>query len=76
MKDKEPIVVVYRKSARSKKQYMVVIYNKHVDDVITEKRNPIIDNSYILDEVGVGFSFIEEYKQKCKINKFTEINKL
>lgn len=76
MANKEPIVVVYRKSAKSKKQYMVVIYNKNVDDVLMEKRNPILDNSYILDEVGIGFSFVKEYKQKCKINKFTEINKL
>jgi len=75
MANKEPIVVVYRKSHKAKKQYMVVVYNKDVDDILTEKRNPIIDNSYILDEVGVGFSFVEEYKQKCKINKFTEINK-
>lgn len=75
MANKEPIVVVYRKSPKAKKQYMVVVYNKDVDDILAEKRNPIIDNSYILDEVGVGFSFVEEYKQKCKINKFTEINK-
>lgn len=75
MANKEPIVVVYRKSPRSKKQYMAVVYNKDVDDILTERRNPIIDNSYILDEVGVGFSFVEEYKQKCNINKFTELNK-
>jgi hypothetical protein len=75
MANKEPIVVVYRKSQKSKKQYMVVVYNKDVDDILTERRNPIIDNSYILDEVGIGFSFVEEYKYKCKINKYTEINK-
>jgi len=66
---KPQVVVVYRKSARAKKRYMVVFNNKHVDDVITEKRNPLIDNSYILDDIGVGSSFIEEYKYKYNINK-------
>ena len=67
--EKPQVVVVYRKSARAKKRYMVVFNNKNVDDIITEKRKPLIDNSYILDDIGVGSSFIEEYKYKYNINK-------
>ena len=66
---KPQVVVVYRKSTRAKKRYMVVFNNKNVDDIITEKRKPLIDNSYILDDIGVGSSFIEEYKYKYNINK-------
>jgi hypothetical protein len=70
---KPQIVVVYRKSTRSKKRYMTVFNDIKVDDIIMEKRKPLIPNEYILDEVGVGSSFIEEYRNKYKLNKYNTI---
>ena len=70
---KPQIVVVYRKSQRSKKRYMSVFNNIKVDDILLEKRKPLIPNEYILDEVGVGSSFIEEYQHKYKLNKYNTI---
>jgi len=71
--EKPQIVVVYRKSARSKKRYMTVFYDIRVDDILVEKRKPLIPNEYILDDVGVGSSFIQEYKNKYNINKYNTI---
>tara|TARA_A100001037_G_scaffold290408_1_gene303224 strand:+ start:12864 stop:13091 length:228 start_codon:yes stop_codon:yes gene_type:complete len=75
MENKKPeVVVVYRKSARAKKRYMTVFTNHHVDDIIGVKRKPLIDNSYILDEVGVGESFIKNYKYFYGIEKHSTVN--
>lgn len=71
--DKPQVVVVYRKSNRANKRYMSVFNNIRVDDVLTEKRKPLIPNEYVLDEVGVGNSFIDEWKNKYKINKHNEV---
>ena len=73
IEDKPQVVVVYRKSARAKKRYMTVFNNIKVDDILMEKRKPLIPNEYILDEVGVGSSFIEEYRNKYKLNKYNTI---
>tara|TARA_R110002153_G_scaffold267449_1_gene431567 strand:+ start:237 stop:464 length:228 start_codon:yes stop_codon:yes gene_type:complete len=70
---KPPIVVVYRKSERANKKYMTIIYNRHVDDVITKKRKPLIDNSFIIEDVGVGTFFIENYMKQHKLNKYNKI---
>ena len=64
---KPQVVVVWRKSTRAQKRYMTVFNNIRADDILMEKRKPLIPNEYILDEVGVGSSFIEEYKHKYKI---------
>ena len=66
---KSNVVVVYRKNSKSKKHYLTVFNDTHVDDVITEKRNPLLNNDYIIDEIGIGDSFIESYKKKYNINK-------
>ena len=71
--DKPQIVVVYRKSNRANKRYMSVFNNTKVDDILTSKRKPLIPNEYVLDEVGVGSSFIQEYQHKYKINKYNTI---
>jgi hypothetical protein len=70
---KPQVVVVWRKSTRANKRYMTVFNDIKVDDVLTEKRKPLIPNEYILDEVGVGSSFIEEYQHKYKLNKYNTI---
>tara|TARA_R110001583_G_scaffold141684_1_gene293878 strand:+ start:186 stop:407 length:222 start_codon:yes stop_codon:yes gene_type:complete len=69
---KSNVVVVYRKNSKSKKHYMAVFNNIYVDDVITEKRSPLLNNDYIIEEVGIGESFIESYKTKYKINKINK----
>lgn len=71
--DRPLVVVVYRKSNRANKRYMSVFNNIRVDDILTEKRKPLIPNKYVLDEVGVGDSFIDEWKNKYKISKHNEI---
>lgn len=74
MKESKPkVVVVWRKSARANKRYMTVFNDIRVDDVLTEKRNPLIPNEYVLDDVGVGSSFIVEYQHKYKINKYNTL---
>lgn len=75
MADKLPIVVIFRKSERSKKRYMSVVYDRTVDEVITKKRNPVIDNSYVIDDVGIGNAFIEIYMNQYSINKYNKIKK-
>jgi len=76
MKESKPdVVVVWRKSNRAAKQYMTVFKNIKVDDVLEEKRKPLLDNSYAIDEVGVGSSFINTWQHKYNINKYNTIKK-
>lgn len=63
------VVVVYRKSSSAKKKYMIVFENEMTPDRVLNgrARKPLIPDKYILDEVGVGESFIEHYKKQHKI---------
>jgi len=63
------IVVVYRKSKTSSKKYMKVFQDEITPDRIINlnARKPLIPNKYVLDEIGVGQSFINYYKQKFNI---------
>jgi hypothetical protein len=63
------VVVVYRKSQSSKKKYMKVFKDEITPDRIINlnARKPLIPNNYSIDEIGIGESFIEYYKQKFKI---------
>lgn len=63
------VVVVYRKSKSAKKKYMKVFENEDTPDRIINlnARKPLIPNEYIIDEIGVGSSFIEYYKKQYKI---------
>jgi hypothetical protein len=69
------IVVVYRKSERSKTKYMTVFENEQNPDRIINgnARKPLIANEYIIDEIGVGERFIEDYKKQHKIKNHTTI---
>ena len=70
---KAPVVVVYRKNAKSKKQYLTVFHNVLVDDVLTtRKKKPLLNDDYIIDEIGIGSSFIETYKKKFNIKKVSK----
>jgi len=63
----DPVVVVFKTSNRSNAQTkMKVFKNKNVDDVITNKQAGIPENAVWLN-VGVGESFIEEYRLKHKL---------
>jgi hypothetical protein len=76
MKETKPdVVVVWRKSDRAAKRYMTVFKDIKVDDVLEEKRKPLLDNSYVMDEVGVGSSFIDAWQHKYKINKYNTVKK-
>ena len=63
------VVVVWRKTERSSKRYMTVYTNATIDQVnTTRKRNPEPTGAEgVWDALGVGKSFIEEYKSKYKI---------
>lgn len=76
MRETKPdVVVVWRKSDRAAKKYMTVFKGIKVDDVLEEKRKPLLDNNYIMDEVGVGSSFIEFWQLKYDINKYNTVKK-
>ncbi len=63
------VVVVYRKSEGSKKKYMLVFPEEQTPDKIINgrARKPLIPDNYIIDEIGVGGRFIEDYKKQHKI---------
>lgn len=66
------IVVVFRKRKNSKPQ--IVAYTEEskmkVDTLIdSAKRKPPIPHNWYIDEIGVGESFINRYKEKYKISK-------
>jgi hypothetical protein len=65
------IVVVYRKSEQSTKKYMAVFENEKTPDRIINghSRKPLLPHRYVIDEIGMGESFISIYKSKHKIKK-------
>ena len=54
---------------------MTVFENVRVDEVLEEKRKPLLDNNYEIDEVGVGLRFIDDWKYKFNINKYNIVKK-
>jgi hypothetical protein len=66
------IAVVFRKRKNSKPQLVVYTPESRMklDTIIdSAKRKPPIPHNWYLDEIGVGESFIEKYKEKYKISK-------
>jgi|TARA_R110000803_G_scaffold102519_1_gene170612 hypothetical protein len=64
-----PVVVVYRKREKGK-AYMSVFENADVDSIINgRKHNSLIPTNYLIEEIGVGEVFIEEYQRVYKIKK-------
>ena len=63
------IVVVYKKSKTAKRSYMKVFENEATPDRIinSNARKPLIPNEYVIEQIGVGQSFIEFYKQQYNI---------
>jgi len=66
------VVVIYRKSEKANKKFMIVFENEDTPDRIINlnARKPLIPNEYIIDEIGVGESFINYYKSKFKIKEY------
>tara|TARA_R110000803_G_scaffold195363_1_gene258561 strand:+ start:514 stop:753 length:240 start_codon:yes stop_codon:yes gene_type:complete len=68
-----PIIVVYRKREKGK-AYMTVLGDTNIDSIINgRKHNPLIPDNYLIEEIGVGSFFIEEYQRKYKIKKIKEL---
>jgi len=64
------IVVIFRKRQNSKPEMAIFDNHVKVDDILsTSKRKPLIPNKWIIDEIGVGESFIAYYEKKLKITK-------
>lgn len=66
------LVVVYKKGKIGKINYMqVFIKEKTPDRLLNLKaRKPLIPNNYIIEEIGMGKSFIKKWKQKYKIKNY------
>jgi len=59
-------VVVYKKPT-GKKHWMLTT-EEGVDEIInSRKRNPLLPNNYKIIEIGIGKSFIKQYKKQYNI---------
>ena len=59
-------VIVYKKPT-GKKHWMLTTENG-IDEVInSRKRNPLLPSNYKIVEMGIGESFIEQYKKEYNI---------
>lgn len=65
------VVVVFKKRKASKPEMVVYTESKFTIDLILDisKRKPIIPYNWILQDIGVGESRIQSYKNKHKITK-------
>lgn len=71
---KSPVVVVFRTSPRAKTHKMLVLKNHLVDEILaSNKKKPILPYTYHVDTIGIGESFIENYKEKYKIKTHKEL---
>ena len=59
-------VVVYKKPTG--KKYYLYTTESEIDEVLSNsKRKPIIPNNYEIVDMGIGESFIEQYKKQYNI---------
>ena len=59
-------VVVYKKPTG--KKYWMFTTEEHVDEVnSSRKHNPLLPNNYEIIEIGIGKSFIKQYKKQYNI---------
>ena len=65
------VVVVWKKSERSSKKFMTVFTNLQTPDPIntTRAKKSVIPIESPFIELGIGESFIEDWKKKHKISK-------
>ena len=67
MYGKSPVVMVFKSSNRSNARTKIKVFRKNIDYVLTAKKLPGVPEKSIILDVGVGNSFIEEYKEKYKL---------
>lgn len=68
-KESSTTVVVYRKR-KNGKAYMSVFKDTSIDDIINgRKRIPLLPDNFIIEEIGLGESLIETYKEIYGIKK-------
>ena len=67
MYGKSPVVMVFNTSNRSNARTKMKVFRKNVDYVLTAKKLPGVPEKAVILDVGVGNSFIEEYKEKYKL---------
>ncbi len=66
--NKQPVVMVFKTSNRSNaKTKMKVWRNENIDWIITQDKLAGVPSNAEILELGVGTSFIEEYKSKYKL---------
>ena len=59
-------VIVYKKPTG--KKYWMLTTESEVDDIInSRKRDPLLPSNYEIIEIGIGESFIEQYKKQYNI---------
>ncbi len=66
MYGKSPVVMVFNTSNRSNAKTKMKIFRKNIDYVLTAKKLPGVPEKAVILDVGVGNSFIDEYKKKYK----------
>jgi len=64
---KGPVVVTFKTSNRSNAKTKMKIFRKNVDYVLTAKKLPGVPEIAEILEVGVGTSFIDQWKQKYNL---------
>lgn len=70
------VIVVFRKGVSGKKKYMKVFYKEKTPDRILNlnARKPLIPNNYIIEELGIGESFIKKWLDKYKIKNYEKVH--
>jgi|TARA_R100000479_G_scaffold117266_1_gene59797 hypothetical protein len=64
---KTPVVMVFKTSNRSNARTKLKVFNKNIDYIITAKKLPGVPEKAVILELGVGDTFINEYKQKYNL---------
>lgn len=62
-----PVVMVFRTSNRSNAKTKMKIFRKNIDYVLTTKKLPGVPEIAEILEVGVGKSFINQWKKKYNL---------
>jgi hypothetical protein len=60
---KLPIIILFKKTIKGK--YFIIQFNDIlIDDIIGgHKRVPLLNDKYIIEEIGLGTRFIEKYQK-------------
>ena len=62
-----PITVVFKTSNRSNARTKMKVFRKNIDYIITAKKLPGVPEKAVILELGVGNSFVNDYKQKYNL---------